>query len=173
MPSARGSLLFLSDEKLLKLCRVDVSRGSGPGGQKRNKTSNSIRLTHPPSGVSAVAEESRSQQVNKLHALRRLRLKLAMQLREPIAANFEPPDWFLAIRHNGKIEASYRHPHYAAMAALVLDLLAMNGSPAKVGIMLGITTSQVIRILQREPQLWNSANQIRAQLGLNFLIHRD
>jgi|ERR1700733_12778034 len=170
----RGSLLFLSDEKLLQLCRVDVFRGSGPGGQKRNKTSNSIRLTHPPSGVSAVAGESRSQQINKLHALRRLRLKLAMQLREPIAASFEPPDWFLEIRHKGKLQASYRHPHYAATAGIVLDLLmATQGSPAKVGVMLGISTGEVIRFLRREPLLWTCANRIRTELGLVFLNPHD
>jgi hypothetical protein len=172
--TARGSLLFLSDEKFLQLCRVDVFRGSGPGGQKRNKTSNSIRLTHVASGISVVAGEDRSQQVNKIHALRRLRLKLAMELREPIAASFEPPDWFLAMRHNGRIGASHRHPHYAAMAGLVLDLLtAMNGSPAKVGSMLGISTTEVIRFLSREPQLWAAANRIRAKIGLVFLKQRD
>jgi hypothetical protein len=170
----RGSLLFLSDEKLLRICRVDIFRGSGPGGQKRNKTSNAIRLTHPPSGINALAGEFRSQQVNKIHALRRLRLKLAMEIREPIAANFEPPDWFLAIRGKGRIEASHRHAYYAATAGLMLDLLAaMNGSPAKVGVMLGISTTEVIRFLSREPQLWASANRIRTELGLVFLNMRD
>ena len=44
--------LDLKEEILLKDCRFEAFRGPGPGGQKRNKTSNSIRLTHLPSGDS-------------------------------------------------------------------------------------------------------------------------
>jgi hypothetical protein len=170
--SARSSL-FLSDEKLLTQCRMDISRGSGPGGQKRNKTSNFIRLTHLPSNLTAVAGEDRSQQINKIHALRRLRLKLATELREPIASNFEPPDWFLSICHNRRIEASYRHPYFAPLVGLILDLLAsMNGNVAHVGVQLGITTSEVARFMERDPQIWTAANRIRAELGLPPLTHR-
>jgi hypothetical protein len=171
--TSRESLLFLSDEKLLAECRLDIFRGSGPGGQKRNKTSNSIRLTHPPSGMSVIAQESRSQQVNKLHALRRLRLKLALELREPIASSFEPPDWFLSIRHNGRIQASHRHPYFAPTVGLALDLLdAAGGNVAHVGVQLGISTSEVVRLLESDPHIWTAANRIRTKLGLSPLTHR-
>ena len=79
-PKAFRSVRFLSDDELLRQCRVDVTRGSGPGGQKRNKTSNAIRLTHLPTGIQVVAGESRSQAENKLVAMRRMRLKLATEL---------------------------------------------------------------------------------------------
>src|SRR5262245_45186692 len=59
-------LRFLSDEQLLAECRLEAHRGSGPGGQKRQKTSNAIRLTHLPSGIGVVAGESRSAAENKL-----------------------------------------------------------------------------------------------------------
>src|SRR5256885_10466931 len=75
---------LLCDDALLAQCRWDQYRGSGPGGQKRNKTSNAVRLTHEPTGVAVTATESRSLSVNKLYALRRLRLKLAADLREPV-----------------------------------------------------------------------------------------
>jgi len=168
------SLLFLSEEKFLRHCRIDISRGSGPGGQKRNKTSNAVRLTHEASGISVIASESRSQAENKLHALRRLRLKLAIEIREPIAAHFEPPDWFLSLRHNGKIDASQRNLFHAPSVGLLLDLLAeMKASPANVGAMLGISTTEVVRYLEREPQVWASANRIRAKLGLSPLSSRN
>lgn len=169
-----GSIRFLSDQDLLRQCRVERFRGSGPGGQKRNKTSNSIRITHLPTGIHAIAQETRSQSVNKLHALRRLRFKLATELREPVdAAHFEPPDWFLEIRHNGRIEASYRHPYYAPAAGLLLDLLrTVHGSPSDVGIMLGISTTSVIRFLEEEPLFWAEANRIRHELGLPPLTPR-
>ena len=44
-------------------------RASGPGGQKRNKTSSAVRITHEPSGISAIANESRSQAENRRRAL--------------------------------------------------------------------------------------------------------
>ena len=59
---------------------MEAFRGPGPGGQKRNKTSNSIRLTHLPTGIHVIAGESRSQAENKMRAIRRLRLKLATDI---------------------------------------------------------------------------------------------
>lgn len=173
MTSSR-SVRFLSDDELLRDCRVDLFRGSGPGGQKRNKTSNSVRLTHLPTGIHVIAAESRSQRVNKLHAFRRLRLKLVTDLREPIdLMKFEPPDWFLEIRHDNRIEASHRHPFYAPIAGLILDLLqALHGSPADVAGMLGVSTTAVIKFLEQEPQLWAAANRIRRENAVGPLRQR-
>jgi hypothetical protein len=164
----------MSDDELLKQCRVDQYRGPGPGGQKRNKTSNAVRLMHLPSGIHATATEFRSLAVNKTHAMRRLRLKLAIEMREEIdPAKFEPPDWFLSIRHNGHIEASDHHMYYPPLAGLVLDLLTvMKGNPSHVAAMLGVSTSSVIKLLENEPQLWGAANRIRAELGMTAMTHR-
>src|SRR5919109_144612 len=59
--SVRAAWTSLSDEQLLAQCEVDTYRASGPGGQKRNKTSSAVRLRHRPSGLIVIAEESRSQ----------------------------------------------------------------------------------------------------------------
>src|SRR5438128_12447111 len=74
----------LSDEQLLAQCDIDTYRASGPGGQKRNKTSSAVRLRHSPSGLMVIAEESRSQHENKAKALRRLRQTLYLRLRESV-----------------------------------------------------------------------------------------
>ena len=79
-----SSTRLLTDTALLADCRWNISRGSGPGGQKRNKTSNATRLTHLPTGIAVTATEARSLLENKKRALHRLRLKLACDLREPI-----------------------------------------------------------------------------------------
>lgn len=170
MHSAR----FLSEEQLLAQCRMDQYRGPGPGGQKRNKTANGVRLVHEPSGVTVTATESRSLAENRLRAIRRLRLKLAAELREPLdPAAFEPPDWFLSVRHDQRIEASHRHPFYAAIGGLMLDLLAARaGNPAAVAANLGVSTTAVIKFLEAEPVLWTAANHIRAELGMKPLTHR-
>src|SRR3954471_19308685 len=84
MPS-RAEWASLTDAQLLGQCAVDTYRASGPGGQKRNKTSSAVRLRHLPSGLLVIAEESRSQHENKARALRRLREALYLELREAIA----------------------------------------------------------------------------------------
>jgi hypothetical protein len=165
---------LLNDDALLAECREDHYRGSGPGGQKRNKTSNGVRLVHKPTGSIVTATESRSLKENRLYALRRMRVKLAADVREPVdVAKFERPDWFLSIRRGTRIEASHRHPLFAAAAGLILDLLAaLNGNPAAVAVNLGVSTSAVIKLLEIEPQLWAAATRIRAELGLGPLTHR-
>jgi ribosome-associated protein len=51
---------------------VDVFRASGPGGQHVNKTESALRLTHLPSGVVVMSQESRSQFRNREIAYERL-----------------------------------------------------------------------------------------------------
>jgi protein subunit release factor B len=51
---------------------IDTFRASGPGGQHVNKTSSAVRLTHTPSGVVVIAQDSPSQFRNKAIAFERL-----------------------------------------------------------------------------------------------------
>jgi len=55
-----------------KDCRWDYYRGSGKGGQKRNKTSSAVRCTHLASKAVGQAEDGRSQFQNKKLAFRRM-----------------------------------------------------------------------------------------------------
>jgi len=55
-----------------KDCRWDFYRGSGKGGQKRNKTDSAVRCTHIDSGAVGNCEEHRSQLRNKMEAFRRM-----------------------------------------------------------------------------------------------------
>ena len=72
-PTRRSDWGRLTDAELIAQCDVDTYRASGPGGQKRNKTSSAVRLRHEPTGLIAIAEESRSQHENKAKAVKRLR----------------------------------------------------------------------------------------------------
>ena len=71
------TLRSISDQQLQAQCRWEAFRASGPGGQHRDKTNTAVRVTHTPSGISATAGEARSQRENRIHALKRLRVKLA------------------------------------------------------------------------------------------------
>ena len=87
----RDAWTALTDAQLLAQCEVDTYRASGPGGQKRNKTSSAVRLRHPPSGLIVIAEESRSQHENRARALRRLRQALYLKLREELPPEARTP----------------------------------------------------------------------------------
>lgn len=72
----------LSDDELLAECDVETFRAGGPGGQHQNVTDSAVRLRHRPTGLTVTCRAQRSQYLNKMDALRRLRLKLR-RLNEP------------------------------------------------------------------------------------------
>jgi len=55
-------------------------RGSGKGGQKVNKTSNCVQLTHVPTGIAVNCQDSRSLLVNRKIARKLLETKVEFHL---------------------------------------------------------------------------------------------
>jgi protein subunit release factor B len=53
-------------------CDWSYTRGTGNGGQKRNKTSSAVHCKHRASGARGYAEDDRSQHVNKRTAFMRM-----------------------------------------------------------------------------------------------------
>lgn len=162
--------LLLSDAELLAQCEVDTYRASGPGGQKRNKTSSAVRLRHGPTGLIVTAVESRSQHENRARALRRLRQALALTQRNAVV-NGGPPDFYVAaLQRDPSLHVSSRHPDYLPIVQHVLDVFAARrGSLADAGEVLGISTGRLVRFLKDDDKLWQQANTMRSGLGLQPL----
>jgi hypothetical protein len=169
----RGAWARLSDEQLLAQCEVDTYRASGPGGQKRNKTSSAVRLRHPPSGLLVIAEESRSQHENRARALKRLRRALFLQVRQPLGPEGLTPE-SLAGREElrgardaqGALYLGHKGPHYWPMVGLALDVLeACEGRLSDAAAALGVTTANLGDFLRRDDKAFEHANRLRLRFG--------
>jgi hypothetical protein len=160
------------DDALLRQCEVDTYRASGPGGQHRNKVSSAVRLRHEPSGISAHGNDSRSQHENKRLALKRLRMQIATHLRTPADwQDSEPPEVLRECLHparggpragRARLEIGRKDHRFWQVGAYLLDLLqAREGRLSEAADVLGITTSNLIRVLKSHPQLLAAAQEIR------------
>jgi protein subunit release factor A len=53
-------------------CKWSYTKGTGNGGQKKQKTSSAVHCIHEPSGAHAFSQETRSQPKNKEIAFRKM-----------------------------------------------------------------------------------------------------
>jgi hypothetical protein len=167
----------LSDSQLLAQCAVDLYRASGPGGQKRNKTSSAVRLRHLPSGLIVIAEESRSQHENRERALRRLRRALYLKVRDPLPADALQPQALVArpgyqgaINASGRLDLGRKDVRFWPAVGVVLDVLQAAGARvAEAAAALGLTTGNLIDFLRTDVAVWQQANALRTQFGLKPL----
>ncbi len=167
----RSTWTHLNDEQLLAQCGVDTYRASGPGGQKRNKTSSAVRLRHGPTGLIVIAEESRSQHENRAQALKRLRQALYLHCRDPIepltpARLAAHPDFPHVHDAAGRLPERVRDPRFWPAAGVVLDVLeAARGQVSVAAELLRVSTAQLVEFLRRHPKLWQEANRLRSRHG--------
>ena len=66
--------------------RFEFMRGTGPGGQHRNKTASACRVTHVPTGITAYSDE-RSQHVSRRKALAELESRIVNKRLQKVAAS--------------------------------------------------------------------------------------
>ena len=163
---SRADYVLASDDALIAQCEVDRYRASGPGGQHRNKTESAVRLRHKLTGVSAIGEDSRSQSENKLHAVRRLRAALALDVREPVALDgYVPTPRLAALVAGGTAplgaKTKLTGEYWAAIGDL-LDLIVAGGLEIGAAAQrLGITTGALSKLLLHDERVGRAINDLR------------
>lgn len=69
---AKAESLGISPED----CEEHFTRGTGPGGQKKNKTSSCVELYHAPTGINLRVQTNREQHKNRIMAYKILIKKI-------------------------------------------------------------------------------------------------
>jgi len=160
-----------SDESLLlRDCQIVRTRRSGPGGQHRNKVETAIVIEHLPTGVRAEANERRSQEQNRKVAVRRLRVNLALQIRATSSPAATPSETWLARREGDRLRVSLNNPSFPAILAEALDCIAHHDfDTVAAATQLGVSTSQLVKLLKVEDRALQLVNQQRIDRGLRAL----
>lgn len=168
----------LPEAELLKQCDISTGRSGGPGGQHRNKVETLVRIVHTPTGVEAHAGERRSQVENKHVAIRRLRETLALRIRCPVPKGRgidvldQAPGsalWRERTR-TGAIACNPHHDDYPSLLAEALDMLAEHRwEPRAAAVLLGVSASQLIKLIKDLHGALAHVNAERERLGLHAL----
>lgn len=164
--------LEVSEAELLRRCDVTTYRASGPGGQKRNKTDSAVRLRHRLSGLMVIATESRSQHENRKRAVRRLRERIAAEVRDPVVLDdYRVPDALGGLLPgSAQPRPGLRTAGYVLAIKQLLDLFAAaDCSVAATGRHLGLTTAAVSKLLLESAWAAKAANALRHARGLRPL----
>lgn len=157
-------------EILLSQCEQRRLRRSGPGGQHRNKVETAVVLTHLSTGIKAEANERRSQTENKEMALFRLRVNLALEVRQTGNKSELPNVLWQSRLKSGQIEINPTHNDFPALLAEALDAIEAHDADVKAASdSLHCTTSQLIKFLKLEPRAFQLVNRHREALNLHRL----
>jgi hypothetical protein len=157
----------MSSDELLRDCDVTHGRGSGPGGQRRNKVQTAVRLTHRPTGITAAASERASQARNLSAAVFRLRVKLALDYR---TTRTMPSELWVQRTRQGRIACNLEHDDFPTMLAEALDhVIQQRGDVRRAAAALAVSPTQLLRFVAGEPQALLRVNAIRQKRGLHPL----
>ena len=151
----------LPDRELLAQCAVERCRAGGPGGQHLARTESAIRIVHTATGIEARCQDHRDRLANQADALARLRLRLALRVRGEA-----DPAWVAAQRRGRQLPLGPNSASYVLVVAAALDALARaEGQLAPAAHALGVSTTQLARLLTADKEVRAAADALRAQHG--------
>ena len=143
----RDEILQLDDAALSRIVKLEFARGTGNGGQKRNKSSTAVRVVLEEYDLAATDCSERSQHRNRAAALRKLKMLLALKERR---APLPPP----------RTKCAVESPDYPLFAARLLDAVAATvGDYRRAAAAWGVSPSALLKTLERDPALWNWLNK--------------
>ncbi len=153
------------EDRLMADCAIQRTRRTGPGGQHRNKVETAVVINHKPTGVRAEASERRSPAANLAAAIFRLRVKLALKIRMPLRE--QPSELWTGRTEGRQIAVNPAHDDFPALLAEALDVLAANAwAPGIAAGFLGVSASQLVKMLKLEPDALTLLNTERQGLNL-------
>ncbi len=157
----------IPDSELIKHCTWTFLRRSGPGGQHRNKVETAVLVTHVPSGLSAEANKSRSQETNRQEAITRLRLKLACEIRCQQIREEQPTELWRSRLKGTSLSISADHRDFPSLLVEAMDVLVSNGWDHTIAAdKLGISGTQLIKFLAKHPPSLQKLNATRSTKNL-------
>ena len=152
---------------LLRDCTIARVRRSGPGGQHRNKVETGVVIEHSPTGIRAEASERRSQQQNKRTAIFRLRVRLAVMHRVPVAANAEPDELWRSRCRGRRIIVSAEHDNFPALLATAIDVVSAHDFNLRAAAeWLDCSPTQLANLLKLDASSWTAVNTARDKRDL-------
>jgi hypothetical protein len=130
-----------------------------------------VYVRHRPTNTDAFASERRKQFENRVMAIKRLRLKLAVEVRTPVHPQRHRPTPLWESRRQGeKMSINPKHRDYPALLAEALDVIwARKFDVAGAAGVLGITMSQLSKLIRHEKHAFTQVNQGRTDRGLPAL----
>lgn len=154
--------LRLDDRALLARCTVDSFRSGGPGGQHANRTESAVRITHRATGEIAQCQAHRHHARNLADALVRLRLRLAI-----VQRGVADPAWLDPFRRGRQLALGPGSASFPAVVAVSLDALeAHAGNLALAAAAIGLSSSQLAKLLTADKEVRQGADALRARHGL-------
>jgi hypothetical protein len=147
----------LEDSVLLAQCEIETGR-----------VDTAVWIKHVPTEVETHATERRSQAQNRHVAIFRLRVKLACKVRTITGRDTHKPSVLWQRRRQGeKLPVNPENRDFPALLAEALDVItARRFDVAGAAGLLGVTMSQLTRLIRHERHAFALVNDGREAVGL-------
>jgi len=154
--------ILKSDSDLKKSCRMDVFKATGHGGQKKNKTSNAIRLTLEHLSVTYTASRSKTENISS--AFKKLKMSIALDIsagRENCHLNQTYPTDLFQYFQKGSININAKNPVFPVVIGMIVDnFIKYQGNYKSVSEALKVSTSQLRKFITKNPFMIETVNKI-------------